>query len=171
MLRNLARRAMRAAGVSIAVLLRPSATASDDATKRNELAELRELGIEFVEGDLARQSCAELAATFRRFDTVISCTGFVVGPGVQLKITQAALDAKVKRYFRFGVDYDIIGRGSAQVLFDEQLDVRDLLRAQTGTEWVIVSTGMFTSFFSIRRSASSISRQIRSTRWATMTTR
>ncbi|MGF6660693.1 hypothetical protein QF000_002338 [Paraburkholderia atlantica] len=94
-------------------------------------------------------------------------------PGVQLKITQAALDAKVKRYFpwRFGVDYDIIGRGSAQVLFDEQLDVRDLLRAQTGTEWVIVSTGMFTSFFSIRRSASSISRQIRSTRWATMTTR
>ncbi|MGF6660692.1 nucleoside-diphosphate-sugar epimerase [Paraburkholderia atlantica] len=78
MLRNLARRAMRAAGVSIAVLLRPSATASDDATKRNELAELRELGIEFVEGDLARQSCAELAATFRRFDTVISCTSFVV---------------------------------------------------------------------------------------------
>lgn len=54
----------------------------------------------------------------------------------------------MKRYFpwQFGVDYDVIGRGSAQTLFDEQLDVRDLLRAQSGTEWVILSTGMFTSF-------------------------
>ena len=31
-------------------------------------------------------------------------------------------------------------------MFDEQLDVRDLLRAQDRTDWVIVSTGMFTSF-------------------------
>ncbi|MBO0678756.1 NmrA family NAD(P)-binding protein [Mycolicibacterium sp. S2-37] len=29
---------------------------------------------------------------------------------------------------------------------DEQLDVRDLLRSQYNTEWIIVSTGMFTSF-------------------------
>jgi hypothetical protein len=81
-------------------------------------------------------------------DTVVSCTGFVGGPGVQLKIAQAALEAGIKRYFpwQFGVDYDIIGRGSAQALFDEQLDVRDLLWAQSHTEWVIVSTGMFTSF-------------------------
>lgn len=48
--------------------------------------------------------------------------------------------------WQFGVDYDIIGRGSAQDLFDEQLDVRDLLRSQTKTKWVIISTGMFTSF-------------------------
>ncbi|MCC8395574.1 aromatic alcohol reductase [Paraburkholderia sp. MMS20-SJTR3] len=147
-LRNLARHPRRAAGVPIAVLLRPSALRSVDQAKRKELAELRELGIEFVEGDLARQSCIELAATFRRFDTVISCTGFVGGPGVQLKIAQAALEAGIRRYFpwQFGVDYDVIGRGSAQDLFDEQLDVRDLLRAQSRTEWVIVSTGMFTSF-------------------------
>jgi NmrA-like family len=54
----------------------------------------------------------------------------------------------VKRYFpsQFGVDYDAIGRGSAQDLFDDQLAVRDLLRSQDRTEWVIVSTGMFTSF-------------------------
>lgn len=150
-LRNLAQRASGAsgaAGVSIAVLLRPLATASADAVKRKKRAELHELGIEIVEGDVARQSCAELADTFRRFDTVISCTGFVGGKGVQLKIARAALDARVKRFFpwQFGVDYDIIGRGSAQDLFDEQLDVRDLLRAQTDTEWVIVSTGMFISF-------------------------
>ena len=44
------------------------------------------------------------------------------------------------------MDYDVIGRGSAQELFDEQLDVRDLLRSQHKTEWIIISTGMFTSF-------------------------
>ena len=44
------------------------------------------------------------------------------------------------------MDYDVIGRGSAQDLFDEQLDVRDLLRGQKDTEWIIISTGMFTSF-------------------------
>jgi hypothetical protein len=43
---------------------------------------------------------------------------------------------------QFGGDYDAIGRGSAQPLFDIQLDVRDLLRAQTKTEWVIVSVGI-----------------------------
>ncbi|MBN3724522.1 aromatic alcohol reductase [Burkholderia sp. Ac-20379] len=147
-LRNLAGHAKHPSDVSIAVLLRPSTIASDDSAKRKDLAELRELGIEFVEGDLTRQSYAELAATFRPFDTVVSCTGFVGGPGVQLKIAKAALEAGIKRYFpwQFGVDYDLIGRGSAQDLFDEQLDVRDLLRAQNLTEWVIVSTGMFTSF-------------------------
>ena len=31
---------------------------------------------------------------------------------------------------KFGVNYDVIGRGSAQDLFDEQLEVRDLLRSQ-----------------------------------------
>lgn len=46
----------------------------------------------------------------------------------------------------FGVDYDRLGRGSAQDLFDEQLEVRDLLRGQDRVEWVIISPGMFTSF-------------------------
>lgn len=47
---------------------------------------------------------------------------------------------------QFGGDYDRIGRGSAQTLFDEQLDVRELLRGQSRMDWVIVSAGMFTSF-------------------------
>lgn len=69
-------------------------------------------------------------------------------PGTQLKITRAVLAAGVGRYFpwQFGVDYDAIGLASAQDLFDEQLAVRDLLRSQTGVQWVIVSTGMFMSF-------------------------
>ena len=48
--------------------------------------------------------------------------------------------------WQFGVDYDVVGRGSGQKVFDEQSDVRDMLRRQTATQWVIVSTGMFTSF-------------------------
>jgi hypothetical protein len=74
--------------------------------------------------------------------------GFAAGSNVQIKIARAVLDARVTRFFpwQFGVDYDVIGRGSAQDLFDLQLDVRDLLRGQDRIEWVIVSTGMFTSF-------------------------
>nr|WKF62121.1 hypothetical protein HUO10_006653 [Paraburkholderia busanensis] len=148
MLRSLARRTAGMPGVSLAALLRPAALESTDPAKRRDVDELRSLSIELVPGDLAAQSEDELAGQFRRFDTVISCTGFVGGQGVQLKLARAALAAGVERYFpwQFGVDYDVIGRGSAQDLFDEQLDVRALLRAQQRTEWVIVSTGMFTSF-------------------------
>ena len=58
------------------------------------------------------------------------------------------LESKVRRYFpwQFGVDYDEVGKGSGQDVWDEQLDVRQLLRSQDITEWVIVSTGMFTSY-------------------------
>jgi hypothetical protein len=148
MLRSLARRAPPASGMSIAALLRASTIDSQDLAKQKDIAELRSLGIELVAGDLAAQSEESLAAVFGRFHTVISCTGFVGGSGVQRKLARSVLKAGVKRYFpwQFGVDYDVIGRGSPQDLFDEQLDVRDLLRAQDQTEWVIVSTGMFTSF-------------------------
>ncbi|WP_213767547.1 aromatic alcohol reductase [Caballeronia sp. dw_19] len=148
MLRSLARRATPGSGVSIAALLRPSTIDSQALAKQKDIAELRSLGVELLPVDLAEQSEESLAAVFGRFHTVISCTGFVGGSGVQLKLARAVLKAQVKRYFpwQFGVNYDVIGRGSPQDLFDEQLDVRDLLRSQDQTEWVIVSTGMFTSF-------------------------
>ena len=147
-LRNLAKRAALSPGTTVTVLLRPSALGSGDAGKQRDLAELRSLGVNFLPGDLAASSAAELSALFRGFHTVIGCTGFVTGRGFQLKLARAVLDAGVARYvpWQFGVDYDVIGRGSAQDLFDEQLDVRDLLRSQDRTDWVIVSTGMFTSF-------------------------
>ena len=106
------------------------------------------MGVEFVIADLAANSTNALAEIFRSFHTVVGCTGFASGTPIQLKLCQAVIAAGVSRYipWQFGVDYDIIGRGSAQALFDEQLDVRDILRAQSTTEWVIISTGMFTSF-------------------------
>lgn len=146
-LRNLAPLAARS-DTPVTVLLRASTIESQAAGKQQDIDELRALGVKILQGDLVADSVSELAARFAPFHTVISCAGFVAGRGTQLKLTQAALEAGVKRYFpwQFGVDYDVIGRGSPQDVFDEQLDVRDLLRAQKHTEWVIVSTGMFTSF-------------------------
>lgn len=147
-LRGLTGSESRPPGATITVLLRPSTIDSPDPSKQREIAELRALGVDLLPGDLVEGSVAELSALFQGFDTVIGCTGFVAGRSIQLKLARAALDAGVARYvpWQFGVDYDVIGRGSAQDLFDEQLDVRDLLRSQDRTEWVIISTGMFTSF-------------------------
>lgn len=129
---------------SISVLLRPPADAAEEQVDRR----LQDKGLQIVRGDLATETVDGLADIFAPFDTVICCTGFVGGPGTQRKITKAVLQAGVQRYvpWQFGVDYDVVGHGSGQPVFDEQADVRDILRGQSATEWVILSTGMFTSF-------------------------
>lgn len=134
--------------VKITVMLRSSAAKDHETAKKRDLDALRELGIEILQADIAHDSIEALAAHFARFDTVIGCVGFVAGAGTQRKLARAAVLSGVKRYlpWQFGVDYDVIGKGSPQDLFDEQLDVRALLRAQHATEWIIISTGMFTSF-------------------------
>lgn len=136
------------AGVRLSVLLRPPVAVIQDASKAHAIEELRGLGVSILQADVINDSVEELAEHFARFDMIISCVGFIAGAGTQLKLTRAVLQAHVKRYvpWQFGVDYDVIGKGSAQDLFDEQLEVRELLRAQRTTEWIIVSTGMFTSF-------------------------
>ncbi|KAJ7203589.1 putative isoflavone oxidoreductase [Mycena pura] len=128
---------------TITVLLRPS-----NNQRPSLLSELKALGVAVIYGDVANDSVESISNLLHGHATVISCIGFAAGPGTQLRLAQAALAAGVVRYipWQFGVDYDVIGRGSPQDLFDEQLDVRALLRAQTHTQWKIVSTGMFTSF-------------------------
>jgi len=132
----------------ISVLLRSSTIESANPAKIAHVQQIRELGINLVAGDLVNESISTLAGYFADFDTVICCTGFIAGSGTQIKITQAVLNAGVKRYvpWQFGVDYDVVGKGSGQPTWDEQLDVRALLRGQCATEWVIISTGMFTSY-------------------------
>lgn len=132
---------------SVTVVVSPQTLCSSTRDDIESLDSLRALGIEVIGFDLAGDVTA-LQALFERYGTVISCIGFVAGPGTQLKITRAALGAGVPRYFpwQFGVDYDVVGQGSGQPVFDEQYQVRQLLRAQSQTEWVIISTGMFTSF-------------------------
>lgn len=142
-----------ASSSSISILLRrpPSAETS---------AYLMKNSIHIVHADIASSDVASLSSIFENFTTVIGCTGMVLPAGAQLKLAHAAIDSGVRRYipWQFGVDYDLIGRKSGQDLFDEQLDVRALLRSNTrnpnsaaesdgkGIGWVIVSTGMFTSF-------------------------
>lgn len=147
-LRNLARVAKRAPGSQISVLLRESTINTQIPEKKIEIDELRGLGIQMVAADLVNDSIDQLAEVFARFDTVIGCAGMVAGRETPMKLATAALRSGVKRYFpwQFGVDFEVIGRGSPQDLFDAQLDVREALRAQDKTEWVIISTGMFTSF-------------------------
>ncbi|CAM3946343.1 aromatic alcohol reductase [Bordetella muralis] len=133
--------------ISVTALVSPNTVNHPSARDTETLAELRGLGIEVIGFDLAADE-ASLSTLFESYDTVLNCSGFVAGPGTQLKISRAVLTAKVRRYFpwQFGVDYDVVGNGSGQPVFDEQYAVRQLLRSQQDTEWVIVSTGMFTSF-------------------------
>lgn len=147
-LRNLARRAKSVAGANISVLLRASAVESSEPAKQRDIAEIRSLGIEIVLGDLVKSSIDELAVVFARYDTVIGCAGYAAGINTPMKLARAALQSGIPRYFpwQFGVDFDVIGRGSPQDIFDAQLDVRELLRSQRQTEWVIISTGMFMSY-------------------------
>ena len=147
-LRNLARVAKRSPGNTISVLLRDSTINTQAPEKKLEIDELRSLGIQLVAADLVNDSIDQLATVFAAFDTVIGCAGMVAGRETPMKLATAALKSGVKRYFpwQFGVDFEVIGRGSPQDLFDAQLDVRELLRAQDKNEWVIISTGMFTSF-------------------------
>jgi hypothetical protein len=147
-LRNVAPRARDVNGSTVSVLLRASAIESVATDKQRDLAEIRNLGVRIVQGDLVNNSVDELASIFANYDTVIGCTGITAGLDTPMKVAQAALQAKLPRYFpwQFGVDFDVIGRGSPQDIFDSQLDVRDLLRSQNETEWVIISTGMFMNY-------------------------
>ncbi|KAJ5757268.1 isoflavone reductase family protein [Penicillium nucicola] len=133
---------------TVSVLLRSQTIESTDPVKQRDVHSLQEIGVKVVPGDIVHDQESTLVSIFANHDTIIGCTGFVSGKGTQVKIASAVLAAKTARYipWQFGVDYDIIGRGSAQDLFDEQLDVRDMLRAQQTTRWAIISTGMFTSF-------------------------
>lgn len=147
-LRSLAQRAKAEDGVSISVLLRASAAASNVPDKQRDVAEIRDLGIDIIIGDLVKSSIDELAEVFAQYDTVIGCAGYAAGIDTPMKLARAALQAQIPRYFpwQFGVDFDVIGRGSPQDIFDAQLDVRELLRGQHQTEWVIISTGIFMSY-------------------------
>ena len=147
-LRNLARHAKNIDGAKISVLLRESAVGSGDPSKQRDIAEVRDAGIEIVLGDLVNDTIDELASLFSDYDTVIGCAGYAAGINTPMKLAKAALQSGIPRYFpwQFGVDFEAIGRGGPQDIFDAQLDVRELLRSQDKTEWVIISTGMFMSY-------------------------
>ncbi|WP_024561297.1 aromatic alcohol reductase [Franconibacter pulveris 601] len=140
--------AARAMMSSVAVIVSPGSWDNQGKLRSAVHQKYADAGAEFIALDIAASTTQTLSAQMKAFDTVINCMGFVAGAGTQIRITRAVLEAGVKRYFpwQFGVNYDVVGKGSGQPVWDEQYDVRTLLRAQNATEWVIISTGMFTSF-------------------------
>ena len=133
---------------AVSVIVSPDSRDQQGNLKSDVHQKLTDAGAKFISVDVAASTIDALKNHFSDFDTVINCMGFVAGAGTQIKITRAVLEAGVSRYFpwQFGVNYDVVGKGSGQPVWDEQYDVRTLLREQNMTEWVIVSTGMFTSF-------------------------
>lgn len=133
---------------AVSVIVSPDSRDQQGNLKSDIHQKLTDAGAKFISVDVAASTIDALKNHFADFDTVINCMGFVAGAGTQIKITRAVLEAGVSRYFpwQFGVNYDVVGKGSGQPVWDEQYDVRTLLREQNMTEWVIVSTGMFTSF-------------------------
>ncbi|CAJ2507053.1 Uu.00g082390.m01.CDS01 [Anthostomella pinea] len=123
----------------IAILLRPATINTADAAKQRQNAHLRTLGAVLQPGDVVAESEADRAALFGRFEVVIGCSDMGLPAGTQVRITRAVLLAaagvggkRLTRYFpwQWGLDYDVVGEGSAQDLFDEQLAVRGLLQNQ-----------------------------------------
>ena len=136
----------------VTVLLRVSTTEIVEPAKRKMLSRLQSLNVDIITGDLQADSTESFATKFSKFHTIIGCSGMEGGGKLQKKITNAVLSAEpaVARYipWQFGVDYDLVGHGEgvAQQLFKDQVEIRDTLRAQSRTSWIIVSTGIFMSF-------------------------
>ncbi|KAJ0108787.1 hypothetical protein J7T55_011278 [Diaporthe amygdali] len=136
---------------NFSVLLRPDSITSPTPEKQRSNTELKSLGARLVPGNFVDDDTSQLSVIFKDYDVVIQAGGYGLPKGTQLKSATAALQAGVPRYFpwQFGVDYEAIGEGSAQDLFDEMLQVRRLLRSQTRTTWTIISTGLFMSYLFI----------------------
>jgi hypothetical protein len=135
----------------LTLMIRPSSLSSPTPEKRKQNDDLVSRGVKIVTGDVSNLSQADLAELFRTngFTTVIHAGGMTLPPGTSLKLARAVLEAENVQYFmpwQHGADYDIITREGGQGMFSEQIDVRDLLRSQDKTNWVVVSCGVFMSF-------------------------
>ncbi|KAI8721571.1 NmrA domain-containing protein [Fusarium sp. LHS14.1] len=131
-----------------AVLVRPETLSSPSPAKKQNIDEIQSLGIKIQSGDFIVGSASELAVIFQPFDIIIQCAGYGMPKGTQVKVTQAALQAKVPRFFpwQFGLDFDQIPEASYEGMFDDNKLVRKMLREQEGIDWTVVSNGLFMSY-------------------------
>ena len=132
----------------ITLLLRPMTISSPSPNKAAELESLKAKSVSLLAADTDTASENYLTEVFKAFHTVIHASGMLSPNGTQQKITNAVLTAGVKLYlpWQFGVDYDMIGKEGGFGLFTEQYAIRQQLRAQAKTDWVVVSSGIFMSF-------------------------
>lgn len=132
----------------ISVLLRQSSIDSTDPEKRGSLERIKSLGADIEAGDIVNSPISDLSSTFKKYNVVLHCAGYGFPPGTYVRTAKAAIEAGVSHFFpfQFGMDYDMIGEGNSEGLFDEMLEVRELLRGQDRIGWTIVSTGLFVSY-------------------------
>lgn len=133
---------------TISLVVRPTSLSNPSASKLEQQNDYRSKGIQLVAADIENDNQATLAELFRSYTTVIHAGGMNSPAGTMTKITLAVIDAGVKLYmpWQHGVNYDAIGREGGQGLFSEQVGVREILRAQSATQWVVLSCGIFMSF-------------------------
>ena len=131
----------------VTVMLRPSSVNSTSTEGQERLEKIRGLGVFIIAGDTEADSESKLTEIFSPYKTIVHAGGLTAAEGTQLKITKAVLAAGVSLYipWQFGVDYDVIGPTGGFGLFAEAYNVRELLRSQSKTQWIIVSNGIFTS--------------------------
>ena len=135
-------------GGKLAVLLREDSIKSGDAEKTRRNSHIKSLGADLEAGDFISSPIPDLINVFRKYHVVIQCSGYGLPTEVQVRVTEAVIQAGVPRYipWQFGMDYDAIGPGNSEGLFDGMLQVRGLLRSQSSTEWTIISVGLFMSY-------------------------
>ena len=133
----------RRAQFHTSVLVRPSALAS----KADEFAPFRALGIQLVEGDLQADE-AVLTSLVSGYHTVICCvTSFRFGTD-EMRLVRACKAAGIARYFptAWGLDEQAMGRGGAMgLVIDKKLDFYDALPS-IGLPYTIVSCGFWTEW-------------------------
>lgn len=135
----------------VTLMIRPSSLSQPSPEKASQNKSLVAQGVSLVGGDIESLALPALTSLLQdgEYTAVLHAGGMTLAAGTMLKLTRAALAAENVRYYvpwQHGVDYDIIGREGGQGMFSEQIEVRELLRAQHSTDWVIVSCGIFMSF-------------------------
>jgi hypothetical protein len=130
----------------LTVLVRQSTITSADLRNTQKISHVRSLNVSILPCDITSATDSELSALFTPFHTIIAANGATSADSI-LKTVRAVLAAKTPRFlpWQFGVDYDTVGLGSAEPIWDDQFRTRELLRAQTETRWVVISTGLFMS--------------------------
>ncbi|EEU35898.1 uncharacterized protein NECHADRAFT_34937 [Fusarium vanettenii 77-13-4] len=147
-LRALALSPKRPQTTQITVLLRPETLSSPSPAKKQNIDEIQSLRVRIQSGDFIAASVSELATIFQPYGIVIQCAGYGMPKGTQVKVIQAALQAKVPRFFpwQFGLDFDQIPEASYGGMFDDNKLVRKMLREQHDIDWTVISTGLFMSY-------------------------
>ncbi|KAJ9617046.1 hypothetical protein H2200_000767 [Cladophialophora chaetospira] len=134
----------------LTLMIRPTSLTQPSPSKAKQNEHIRSLGVAIVAGDIESLSQSDLSSLLREgnYTAVLHAGGMTLAPGSMLKLTRATITAEIPYYvpWQHGVDYDTIGRQGGQGMFSEQIDVRDLLRSQRTTDWIVLSCGIFMSF-------------------------